>query len=82
MNVRAAVGDGRGAYQVQDIVVGEPGPGEVRVSLAAAGVCHTDYEALSSLGQPHVIGHEGAGVVNAVGPGIDDIEPGQRVVLT
>lgn len=82
MRSRAAVGDGRGSYEITDIVVGEPGPGEVRLAIKAAGLCHTDYDALTSIGQPHVMGHEGAGIVVDVGPGVDDLKAGQRVVLT
>lgn len=82
MKSRAAVGDGRGSYDITNIVVGEPGPGEVRVALKAAGLCHTDFDALTSITRPHVMGHEGAGIVVDVGPGVDDLAAGQRVVLT
>ncbi|WP_103529409.1 MULTISPECIES: Zn-dependent alcohol dehydrogenase [Streptomyces] len=61
-----------------------PGPGQVRVRLAAAGVCHSDLSlANGTLAQPvpAVLGHEGAGTVVAVGEGVTAVAPGQRVVL-
>lgn len=60
-----------------------PGDGEVQVRLEAAGVCHSDYHlALGHFGKhrfPTVLGHEGAGVVEAVGPGVDSVRQGDRV---
>ena len=68
---------------VEDIKVMDPGPGEVLVSLAAAGVCHSDLHlALGHFGLhrfPTVLGHEGAGVVEAVGDGVSSVGPGDRV---
>lgn len=69
--------------RVEDIEVMAPGPGEVRVAVAAAGVCHSDLHlALGHLGShrfPTVLGHEGAGVVEAVGTGVTAVGPGDRV---
>ena len=63
----------------------EPGPGEVRVRVRAAGICHSDahYRAgLSPMGPlPLTLGHEIAGVVNRVGPGVTDVHEGDRVAL-
>jgi S-(hydroxymethyl)glutathione dehydrogenase/alcohol dehydrogenase len=78
---RAVIADGRGHYQVEEIEVDPPGPGEVLVDIRASGVCHTDHD-LASLGIPLVLGHEGAGVVVAVGSGVTATAPGDRVLLS
>src|SRR5690606_15012776 len=72
-------------FEVTEVDVGEPGPGEVRVRIAGTGVCHTDQvvrEGTYPYEFPAVLGHEGAGVVEAVGPGVTGIEAGDRVVLS
>jgi len=69
---------------VQEVELDEPGPGEVLVRLAACGVCHTDMYTASGADPsgyaPTVLGHEGAGVVEAVGPGVTSVEPDDHVV--
>ena len=77
---RAAVADGHGGFTIDDILVGDPVEGEVLVEIRAAGICHTDHASLS-WGRPLVMGHEGAGVVRAVGAGVTRVAPGDRVVL-
>lgn len=83
--VRAAVLPAVGApLRVTDIELPEPGPGQVRVRLAAAGVCHSDLSLSNgTLRQPvpAVLGHEGAGTVVSVGEGVEGHAPGDRVVL-
>lgn len=69
---------------VTGIILPQPGPGQVRVKLAAAGVCHSDLSlADGTLAQPApaVLGHEGAGTVVSVGEGVTAVAPGQPVVL-
>jgi NDMA-dependent alcohol dehydrogenase len=69
---------------VQDVQLEPPRGGEVLVRLAASGVCHSDlHVAHGALGAvlPCVLGHEGAGVVEAVGPGVSSLAPGDHVVL-
>ncbi|MFI0901388.1 Zn-dependent alcohol dehydrogenase [Streptomyces sp. NPDC020983] len=69
---------------VTDIELPDPGPGQVRVRLAAAGVCHSDLSLSNgTLRQPvpAVLGHEGAGTVVAVGEGVGHVAPGDPVVL-
>jgi S-(hydroxymethyl)glutathione dehydrogenase/alcohol dehydrogenase len=69
---------------VADIELPQPGPGQVRVRLAAAGVCHSDLSLSNgTLRQPvpAVLGHEGAGTVVAVGEGVDQVAAGDPVVL-
>lgn len=71
-------------FALAEIEVGEPGPGEVLVRIAGVGLCHTDLvfrDQISDLAKPAVLGHEGAGVVQAIGDGVDDIAVGDRVVL-
>ncbi|MDJ1137874.1 zinc-binding dehydrogenase [Streptomyces iconiensis] len=83
--VRAAVLPAVSApLDVTSIVLPEPGPGQVRVRLAAAGVCHSDLSLSNgTLRQPvpAVLGHEGAGTVVGVGEGVTAVAPGDRVVL-
>ena len=79
---RAVVADGSGGHAVETIEVAAPGPGEVLVEIAASGVCHTDHQLAGSATSPHVMGHEGAGVVVSVGEGVDRVNPGDRVLLT
>lgn len=83
--VRAAVLSAVSApLDVTAIELPDPGPGQVRIRLAAAGVCHSDLSlANGTLRQPvpAVLGHEGAGTVLAVGDDVTDLAPGARVVL-
>src|SRR5579872_4144573 len=70
--------------QVEDFQVDDPGPGEVRVRIQASGVCHTDL--LYQNGDagdnfPFLLGHEGAGVVEAVGPRVQTLREGDYVIL-
>ena len=70
--------------RIEQIEVGEPGPGEVAVKVAAAGVCHSDYPFMNGdlpIGLPCILGHEGAGVVEAVGEGVKAVAPGDHVVM-
>lgn len=68
--------------RVEDLEVDPPGFGEVRVRLRAAGLCHTDLSAVrDARAVPMVLGHEGAGVIESVGKGVDGVEPGTLVLL-
>ncbi len=86
VEVRAAVLPEIGApLQVEDVVLDPPAPKEVLVRVAAAGVCHSDLHlAQGHLGYervPIVLGHEGAGVVEAVGEGVRHVDPGDHVAF-
>jgi S-(hydroxymethyl)glutathione dehydrogenase / alcohol dehydrogenase len=86
MEVRAAVlHEGGAALSVETVTLDPPAAGEVLVRVAAAGVCHSDVHlADGDLGDgrwPTILGHEGAGVVEAVGAGVDDLAPGDPVAL-
>ena len=62
-----------------------PGAGEVLVRIVATGVCHTDLKSAgpgTRIPRPVVLGHEGAGVVEAVGAGRSELKPGDHVVMT
>ncbi|MFJ8930767.1 MULTISPECIES: Zn-dependent alcohol dehydrogenase [unclassified Streptomyces] len=83
--VRAAVLPAVGSpLEIADIDLPEPGPGQVRVKLAAAGVCHSDLSLTNGTMRvpvPAVLGHEGAGTVVSVGDGVTHVAPGDGVVL-
>ena len=85
MKIRAAVLEQFGApLEVQEVELAEPKAGEVLVRLVACGVCHTDLYTASGADPsgyaPTVLGHEGAGVVERVGEGVDSVAPGDHVV--
>ncbi|MFJ6194769.1 Zn-dependent alcohol dehydrogenase [Micromonospora sp. NPDC092111] len=70
--------------RVEEVELPAPGPGEVRVTIRAAGVCHSDLSMLNgTLAPPYplVLGHEAAGVVAEVGDGVSRVVPGEQVVL-
>jgi S-(hydroxymethyl)mycothiol dehydrogenase len=71
-------------FGVAELDLEEPGPGEVRVRIEASGVCHSDLHVVET-GWAHpfpvLLGHEGAGVVEAVGEGVSGLQAGDRVVL-
>lgn len=83
--VRAAVVTEEGGdVTILDIDVPPEGPGEVRVRIAAAGVCHSDLSFTNGTVQPKfpvVLGHEASGTVVSVGDGVTAVAPGDRVVL-
>jgi S-(hydroxymethyl)mycothiol dehydrogenase len=70
---------------LEEIELDPPGPGEVLVRIEATGVCHTDLHVIEEDGWGHplpvLLGHEGAGTVEAVGEGVDTVAPGDRVVI-
>jgi len=83
--VRAVVAKSKGApVTVETINVPDPGPGEAVVRVQACGVCHTDLhyrEGGINDEFPFLLGHEAAGVVEAVGEGVENVVPGDFVVL-
>ena len=87
--MRAVVMQARGGpevLEVADLPVPEPGPKEVRVRLKAAALNHLDVwvrkgVASPKLPLPHVLGADGSGVVDAVGPGVEGFAPGDEVVI-
>lgn len=83
--VRGVIARSKGApVELTDIVIPDPGPGEVVVAVAACGVCHTDLtyrDGGISDDYPFLLGHEAAGTVESVGAGVDSLKPGDFVVL-
>ncbi|SIS67392.1 S-(hydroxymethyl)glutathione dehydrogenase / alcohol dehydrogenase/hypothetical protein [Zobellia uliginosa] len=77
---KSAVAKGDGSFTITHVTVAEPKADELIVKIKAAGLCHTDYDSLS-WGKPIVMGHEGAGVVEKVGPDIKDLKKGDQVLL-
>lgn len=68
-----------------DVEVADPKPGEVRVRTGASGVCHSDLSVANGtipLPLPIVVGHEGSGIVDAVGDGVTSVAPGDKVVIS
>ncbi len=87
MKTRAAVlRSGDGPFVIEDVELGEPRSDEVLVRMVAAGMCHTDLLARElppeMFAGPVVNGHEGAGIVEAVGDGVTTVAPGDHVVLS
>ncbi len=93
MKIRAAVLNRMGAptpyaeskpLSITEVDLDPPGPGEVLVKIAAAGLCHSDLSVIDGnrpRPMPMVLGHEAAGVVEELGPGVDDLVVGDHVVL-
>ncbi len=83
--VRGVVARSKGApVTVETIIVPDPGPGEAVVKIQACGVCHTDLhyrEGGINDEFPFLLGHEAAGIVERVGEGVSDVEPGDFVIL-
>ena len=70
--------------RLETIIVPDPGPGEALVTVQACGVCHTDlHYREGGIGDdfPYLLGHEASGVVEAVGAGVTEVEPGDFVIL-
>ncbi|MEO5693134.1 MAG: zinc-dependent alcohol dehydrogenase family protein [Usitatibacter sp.] len=93
MKVRAAVLNAMGAeypyakskpLTIETVELRDPGPGEVLVRMGAAGLCHSDLSVINGdrpRPTPMALGHEAAGVVEKLGPGISDLKVGDHVVL-
>jgi len=85
MKIRALVVEEKDApFKLEEIELAEPGRGEALIRIVAAGVCHTD--AITRAGDmpmpfPSVLGHEGSGIVEAVGPGVTNLAPGDKVII-
>ncbi|GEK81433.1 alcohol dehydrogenase catalytic domain-containing protein [Agrococcus baldri] len=71
--------------ELVELELDEPGPGELRIRIEAAGLCHSDLSVVDGARprpMPMLLGHEAAGIVEAVGEGVDDVAVGTRVVTT
>jgi S-(hydroxymethyl)glutathione dehydrogenase/alcohol dehydrogenase len=83
-STRAAISFGpREPLQIHEVELADPGPGEVMVKLLASGLCHSDLHVIEGKAVqsfPVILGHEGVGDVVAVGEGVSDFAPGDRVI--
>jgi S-(hydroxymethyl)glutathione dehydrogenase/alcohol dehydrogenase len=82
--MRGIVYTGGDAMVTDKLEVADPGPKEVKVKIVAAGVCHSDLSVLNGTipwKEPSVLGHEGAGIVEAVGSAVTSVKPGDHVVV-
>lgn len=86
MKIQAAVlYESKTPFVIEELTLQEPRDGEVLVKVVACGVCHSDYHLVAGTTQhpmPVVCGHEGAGVVEAVGAGVTRVRPGDHVALS
>ncbi|GLZ49864.1 alcohol dehydrogenase [Actinomycetospora sp. NBRC 106375] len=87
MRTRAAVLEkpGDDQFTIRELEVDEPGAGEVHIRYVASGLCHSDLHLIDGIIVPRypiVAGHEGSGVVEAVGAGVTKVEPGDHVVCS
>jgi S-(hydroxymethyl)glutathione dehydrogenase/alcohol dehydrogenase len=83
--VAAVFDEGSAGFDVRELDVDEPGLGEVQIKFVASGLCHSDLHILEGALLPRlpiVAGHEGAGIVEAVGPGVTRVKPGDHVVCS
>lgn len=80
----AVMRDPRGAFGLEEIELDEPGPGEIAIEIAGVGLCHTDLlpRVSRDIPLPIVCGHEGSGIVVAVGDGVSDFREGDHVVMS
>ncbi len=80
----AVLWERRSPLVIEEVEIADPAPGEARVRILASGVCHSDLHHIQRdtyLVLPAVLGHEGAGIVEAVGPGVTRVKPGDRVII-
>jgi S-(hydroxymethyl)glutathione dehydrogenase / alcohol dehydrogenase len=74
-----------GKLSVENVDISEPKKDEVLIKISASGLCHTDWETMRGyqpVNLPAIIGHEGAGIVEAVGEGVDNVEIGDHVICS
>ncbi|WP_166424262.1 Zn-dependent alcohol dehydrogenase [Paraglaciecola sp. 20A4] len=78
---KAIVSNGRGIYELVTVNVAPPGKGEIRVKILASGLCHTDWDSIQNWNKSFVVGHEGAGIVDAIGDDVTGFDIGDKVIL-
>lgn len=80
MNSKSAIAKGDGTFVIDTVTVSNPKSDEVLVQIKAAGLCHTDHDSLT-WGKPIVMGHEGSGIVEAIGSEVKNVAVGDSVIL-
>ncbi len=83
--IAAVVRESGGPFIVEEVNLDDPRPDEVLIKVAAAGICHTDIVCRDQwfpVPLPVVLGHEGSGVVQAIGSDVTLVQPGDRVVMS
>lgn len=78
---KALISDGNGRYHLEEIEIGECAKDEVLVKIAAAGICHTDWDSIQTWNKPFIVGHEGAGRIVAIGSNVTKVAVGDKVIL-
>lgn len=78
----AVLEEPNGKFVLKEVELDDPRADEILVAIEACGVCHTDVAAQNRLAPPMVLGHEGTGVVRAVGSGVRRVSAGDRVVIS
>ena len=78
----AVISEPQGMFSLESVELDDLRPDEVLVRNEASGICHTDLVAQKMMALPAVMGHEGAGVVEAVGRGVQRVKPGDRVIVS
>jgi len=81
----AVVHEHNSPVTIETLMLEEPKAGEIMIRMAATGVCHSDHSVITGTiyyDPPVVLGHEGAGVVERVGPGVSRVQPGDHVILS
>ncbi|MCU4675646.1 Zn-dependent alcohol dehydrogenase [Catenovulum sp. 2E275] len=78
---RAIISDGQGNFKLTEVEVGQPGALEVQVNIKASGICHTDWDSIQNWNKEFIVGHEGAGIVTAIGEGVTKVKVGDKVIL-
>ena len=86
IEAKAAITNGQGDFSIEKIEVGQPNRDEVLVKVKAAGICHTDWDSLTwanrfTWSDHMILGHEGAGVIEAVGDNVRHVKIGDAVLL-
>lgn len=77
----AVISDGKGNFNLKTVNVDLPQDDEILVKIAAAGICHTDWDSIQNWRKPFIVGHEGAGLVEAVGDKVTKVAVGDKVIL-
>ncbi|MER2491341.1 Zn-dependent alcohol dehydrogenase [Catenovulum sediminis] len=78
---RAIISNGQGQFELTTVEVGQPHAGEVQVKIKASGICHTDWDSIQNWNKSFIVGHEGAGIVTAIGEGVTKVQVGDKVIL-